>query len=110
MNKREWKDLTSNQKMLVCIFGVLEFGLLIAALWVFARRSPDEVRGPRKMWFGLVFINWIGPICYFAFGRKKKQELPKAGEVAEAPADAAEAAATEAVDQAVPPEAEDFEI
>lgn len=110
MNKREWKDLTPNQKMLVCIFGVLEFGLLIAALWDLARRSPEEVRGPRKMWIGLVFINWIGPICYFAFGRKKKQELPETDEVAEAPAGTAEAAAAEAADEAIPPEAEDFEI
>ena len=53
-------------------------GLLAAALWDLAHRKPEEVRGDRRMWAGLVFINWIGPIAYFAIGRRKPDASPLA--------------------------------
>lgn len=71
MKRRSWNDLTPGQKCLIVVGGCLEFGLLAAALWDLSKRSPEEVRGSRRMWAVLVFIEWIGPIAYFTIGRKK---------------------------------------
>jgi hypothetical protein len=71
MPKRSWSDLSDGQKVGVIIGGALQFGLLAAALWDLAHRSADEVRGDRRIWAGVVFINWIGPLAYFTIGRKE---------------------------------------
>lgn len=70
MIKRRWADLSSSQKVALVAVAALQVGLLVAALWDLAHRSADEVRGDRRMWAGLVFINWIGPLAYFTIGRK----------------------------------------
>lgn len=70
MAKKRWSDLSDNQKALVIIGGALQFGLLAAALWDLAHRTDEEVRGGRRLWSGLVFINWFGPLAYFFVGRK----------------------------------------
>ena len=45
-------------------------GLLATGLWDLAHRTSAEVRGDRRLWAGLMFVDWIGPIAYFAYGRK----------------------------------------
>jgi len=68
--KMRWEDLSDGQKMGLVVLATVQIGLLVAALWDLAHRSADEVRGDRRMWAGLVFINWIGPLAYFTVGRK----------------------------------------
>jgi Phospholipase_D-nuclease N-terminal len=70
MIKRRWADFSSSQKVALIVAATLQVGLLVAALWDLAHRSADQVRGDRRMWAGLVFINWIGPLAYFTVGRK----------------------------------------
>ena len=31
----------------------------------------DEINGSKQMWTVAAFINFIGPIAYFTFGRKR---------------------------------------
>ena len=71
MAKRRWADLSAGQKIAVAVAATLQAGLLVAALWDLAHRGSDEVRGDRRVWAGLVFINWIGPLAYFTVGRKR---------------------------------------
>ena len=70
MGKRRWADLSSGQKVAMAVLATLQVSLLAAALWDLVHRTADEVRGDRRMWAGLVFINWIGPLAYFAVGRR----------------------------------------
>ena len=71
MTKKSWSDLSSGEQAAFIVLGAVQIGLLAAALWDLAHRSADEVRGDRRMWAGLVFINWIGPLAYFTVGRKR---------------------------------------
>jgi hypothetical protein len=71
MKKKRWSDLSEAQQVAAVVLGVLEVGLLVGALWDLAHRTADEVRGPRAMWAALVFIGFIGPMAYFAVGRKE---------------------------------------
>ncbi len=71
MQKKRWSDMSTVQKTAIIIGATIQFGLLAAGLWDLAHRSADEVRGDRRFWAGFMFVNWIGPIAYFAYGRKE---------------------------------------
>jgi hypothetical protein len=71
MSKMRWVDLTTRQKVGVAFLSTIQVGLLAVALWDLAHRRADEVRGDRRLWAGLVFINWVGPLAYFVVGRKE---------------------------------------
>jgi hypothetical protein len=71
MAKKRWADLSAGQRIAVIILGTIQMGLLVSALWDLAHRTSEEVRGDRRMWAGLVFINWVGPLAYFTIGRRE---------------------------------------
>ena len=73
MRNRSWGELNCWQRAAVIVMATFQLALLAAALWDLAHRKPEEVRGDRRMWAGLVFINWIGPIAYFCVGRRTQQ-------------------------------------
>jgi hypothetical protein len=73
MKNRRWGELNGCQRAGVVVMAAFQLGLLAAALWDLAHRKPEEVRGDRRMWAGIVFINWIGPIAYFCVGRRTQQ-------------------------------------
>ena len=70
MAGKRWADLSAGQKVAVVVLGAAQLALLVAALWDLAHRGADEIRGDKRMWATLVFINWVGPIAYFTIGRR----------------------------------------
>jgi hypothetical protein len=70
MHRKRWADLSGPQKAGIIIGGTLQIGLLVAGLWDVAHRKPEELRGNRRFWIGFMFVDWIGPLSYFAYGRK----------------------------------------
>lgn len=74
-DKKQWKELNTPQKASGLLIGFVQVSLLIAALVDIRRRPAEQIRG-RKMWWALAaFVNFIGPISYFAFGRKQPTAL-----------------------------------
>ena len=71
MRSKRWSELGPTARVLVVAAAVMQFGLLGAALADLRRRSPDQVRGPRWAWGTVSLINFVGPISYFAFGRRR---------------------------------------
>jgi Phospholipase_D-nuclease N-terminal len=69
--KRSWNDLSRNERAGVVGVGVVQIGLLAAALTDIARRPAEQIKGPKAAWAAASFINFAGPIAYFAFGRKR---------------------------------------
>jgi phospholipase D-like protein len=53
------------------ISGIVQFALLIAALADIWRRPKEEIRGDKRLWTAVSFVNFIGPISYFIFGRRR---------------------------------------
>jgi hypothetical protein len=50
---------------------IIQLGLIIAALIDLLRR--ERTRGPKWLWVLIIlFINFIGPIVYFVFGRAEE--------------------------------------
>jgi hypothetical protein len=71
MAKKRWSDLSTPQKRGIALSGAVQIGLLIAALLDIHRRPDGEIRGSKWAWIALSFINFVGPISYFAFGRRR---------------------------------------
>ena len=72
MQPKQWQDFTDRQKRGIVVLGVLQLVLLAAALIDIRRRPAKEINGSKRLWTAVVFINGIGPIAYFVFGRKRQ--------------------------------------
>lgn len=70
-NKKRWNELTGRQKTGVVLLGLIQITLLAVALWDLQQRPDEEVLGDKVVWRAAVFINFIGPLAYFFFGRKQ---------------------------------------
>lgn len=71
--RKQWRDLSTGRKISTVIMGIIQVSLLVVALYDLRRRPEAQINGSKKMWTGLVFINWIGPIAYFLVGRKRER-------------------------------------
>jgi len=72
MRRKQWSDLTDMQKRGILFLGALQIGLLIAALIDIRRRPADAINGSKRLWRVVAFVNFIGPIAYLLFGRKRQ--------------------------------------
>jgi hypothetical protein len=66
---KRWSDLSPGQQKLIVAAAAGELSLKVAALIDLRRRPREQVRGPKFVWVALMFVNLIGPVSYFAFGR-----------------------------------------
>lgn len=71
MGKKKWSELSTSSRTLIVVGGAAELLLLAAALFDIKRRPANLIRGSKWMWSALAFIDVIGPLAYFAFGRKR---------------------------------------
>lgn len=69
--KKSWRELSPLQKGILLIAGILEIVLLGAALVDLRRRPAEQIRGSKRIWTLVAFINYVGPVVYFFFGRKR---------------------------------------
>jgi hypothetical protein len=68
---KSWGDLSSTQRKAVVLSGVVQLGLLAAALADIYRRPAQEIRGDKRLWAVVAFVNFVGPVLYFLFGRRR---------------------------------------
>lgn len=71
MAKKGWKDLSERQKTMVLVAGSVQVSLLLTALVDIYRRPGEGIRGSKALWTLASFVNFVGPISYFLFGRKR---------------------------------------
>ncbi len=69
--KREWGELGGRSRALIVVTGIVELVLLAAALFDIRRRPADRINGPKWMWTPVTFVTIVGPLAYFAFGRRR---------------------------------------
>ena len=70
IKKKRWSELSPVQQTAIGLLGTVQIGLLMAALWDIRRRADEEINGSKTLWAAAAFINFVGPIAYFLFGRK----------------------------------------
>ena len=69
---RRWQDLGPRARAATVLGSVLQVGLLVAALRDLRGRSAEEVNGPRWVWALVSLVNVVGPLTYFAVGRRRR--------------------------------------
>jgi hypothetical protein len=70
-DKRRLRDLSAPQRAVLAVLVALQLGLLAAALLDLSRRPARKVRGDKRLWVAASFVNYVGPVAYFAYGRKR---------------------------------------
>lgn len=68
---KQWADMSTCQRVLVVVGSVVQISLAVAAWVDLARRRPEQVKGPKSRWAGIIGINFVGPILYFVLGRER---------------------------------------
>ena len=68
---QKWAELSDRQRALLLGAAAAELSLKIAALIDIKRRPAEQIRGPKALWRAAMVVNLIGPLSYFAFGRKR---------------------------------------
>ena len=71
MKTLRWRDLKTWQKAVVVDVALMQIGIFLVAWADLTRRSPDLVNGNKRAWRAALFLNFIGPLAYFAKGRKR---------------------------------------
>ena len=69
--KKRWSDLSTAQRAIVVAAAAVQLGLQLAALVDLRRRRARQLNGSKAMWVALSFVNFVGPLAYFVFGRKR---------------------------------------
>lgn len=70
MTSKRWSELTTAQKRGIALFGTVQIALLVAALVDIYRRPAREIQGNKLLWTLASFVNFVGPLSYFFFGRR----------------------------------------
>ncbi|SEP99639.1 MULTISPECIES: hypothetical protein [Micrococcaceae] len=69
--KKTWKEMSPAAKAGTILAGLVNLSLLIAAQRDISQRPAAQINGPKAAWRAASFINFIGPVGYFTFGRKR---------------------------------------
>jgi bacteriorhodopsin len=69
--RTRWRDLTPAQRGAIIAAGVVQNSLLVATLVDLRRRPAKKVRGDKRLWAAAAFVNFIGPVAYFTYGRMR---------------------------------------
>lgn len=67
----KWADLDNRERGAIIGLGAAQLLFIGAALRDLRRRPSAEIRGSKRLWTPLVFLNFVGPIAYFLFGRRR---------------------------------------
>jgi hypothetical protein len=72
--KKTWKEMPPAARAGVVAVGIAQVSLMLAAQRDISRRPAELINGPKAAWRLAALINFIGPMGYFVFGRKKPDE------------------------------------
>jgi hypothetical protein len=71
MPRTKWADLSPRQKTAILVLGSVQLSLAATAWTDLARRPARRVNGRKGVWAAVIAINWIGPLAYFRWGRRR---------------------------------------
>jgi len=71
MANRRWADLTPGQRTTVLTLAAVQLSLAGTAWTDLARRPARAVNGPKALWARVISVNFVGPVAYFRWGRRR---------------------------------------
>ena len=77
MTSRRWADLTDRQRTVVLTLASIQVSLAATAWADLATRPADQVNGRKGMWAAIIAVNFVGPLSYFRWGRRRDSGTPQ---------------------------------
>lgn len=68
---RRWADMSGRQRAVLLTLTVVQLSLAATAWTDLARRPAAEVNGSKATWAAVIAVNWIGPLAWFRWGRRR---------------------------------------
>jgi hypothetical protein len=68
---KQWAELSPGQRVAVLVVGSAQLALAVTAWTDLARRPAGQVNGRKGVWAAVIAVNWIGPLSYFRWGRRR---------------------------------------
>jgi hypothetical protein len=69
--KRRWADMSGAERAVILTLGSIELAMTATAGVDLYRRPAEDIRGPKALWWPVIFIQPVGPIAYLKFGRRR---------------------------------------
>ena len=70
MARKKWSDLTSGQQTAILVVGCIQLSLAGRLARSAHAVAASEVAGSKAKWAAIIAINFVGPLAYFARGRR----------------------------------------
>ncbi|RVW10477.1 PLDc_N domain-containing protein [Prescottella agglutinans] len=71
MEKSKWADMSPAKRASIIALASVQLSLAVSAWADLATRRRDQVNGSKGKWAAIIAVNFIGPLSYFRWGRKK---------------------------------------
>jgi len=68
---KKWAELGTAQRAVVIALGAVQLSLAASAWADLATRSREETTGSKRTWAAVIAVNFVGPLSYFRWGRRK---------------------------------------
>ena len=68
--QHSWADLSSKQQAALVTLASVQLSMAVTAWTDLATRPAEKVNGPKGPWAVIIAANFVGPILYFAKGRR----------------------------------------
>jgi hypothetical protein len=69
--RKQKRPLTTGEKVVLGIAAGVEFSAKVAMWRDLKKRPADQIRGPKWAWVLGSFVNTVGPVAYFGWGRRR---------------------------------------
>jgi Phospholipase_D-nuclease N-terminal len=69
--QRQWSERSGPERAAMVTLSSIEFALTMIAAVDLYRRPGEGVRGPKPLWWPIIFVQPVGPVAYLAFGRRR---------------------------------------
>lgn len=70
MATKRWSDLGPAQRKAIAVLASVELALTATAAADLARRPAGKVKGGRRLWWPLIFVQPVGPLFYLFWARR----------------------------------------
>ncbi|WP_433611192.1 PLD nuclease N-terminal domain-containing protein [Prescottella agglutinans] len=71
MAKSKWADLSPAKRASIIALASVQLSLAVSAWADLAKRRREDVNGSKGKWAAIIAVNFVGPLSYFRWGRKK---------------------------------------
>ena len=79
MRPQRWGELSDRQQMALLVMASVQLSLSATAWADLVTRPAALVNGRKGVWAAVIGVNFLGPIAYFARGRRPRGERPATG-------------------------------